>query len=72
MSTQTNSLAARCRLWMPQKGDLKLADFGLARAFGIPVRSYSNEVRLRLEPTGRATLLTCSHLTRKQVFVIRS
>jgi serine/threonine protein kinase len=24
--------------------DLKLADFGLARAFGIPVRSYSNEV----------------------------
>ncbi len=24
--------------------ELKLADFGLARAFGIPVRSYSNEV----------------------------
>jgi len=27
-----------------QKGDLKLADFGLARAFGIPVRNYSHEV----------------------------
>ncbi|RUS18682.1 cell division cycle 2 protein [Endogone sp. FLAS-F59071] len=27
-----------------QKGELKLADFGLARAFGIPVRSYSHEV----------------------------
>lgn len=27
-----------------KKGELKLADFGLARAFGIPVRSYSAEV----------------------------
>jgi len=27
-----------------QKGELKLADFGLARAFGVPVRSYSHEV----------------------------
>jgi serine/threonine protein kinase len=26
-----------------QKAELKLTDFGLARAFGIPVRSYSNE-----------------------------
>jgi serine/threonine protein kinase len=25
-------------------GQLKLADFGLARAFGIPVRSYTHEV----------------------------
>jgi hypothetical protein len=29
-----------------QKGDLKLGDFGLARAFGIPVRNYSHEVCL--------------------------
>jgi cyclin-dependent kinase len=27
-----------------QKGELKLGDFGLARAYGIPVRSYSHEV----------------------------
>ncbi len=27
------------------QGELKLADFGLARAFGIPVRSYTHEVR---------------------------
>ena len=27
-----------------QRGDLKLADFGLARAFGIPVRCFSTEV----------------------------
>jgi serine/threonine protein kinase len=26
------------------KGNLKLADFGLARAFGIPLRSYTHEV----------------------------
>lgn len=26
---------------------LKLADFGLARAFGIPVRAYTHEVRQR-------------------------
>ncbi len=27
-----------------QEGELKLADFGLARAFGIPVRNYTHEV----------------------------
>lgn len=27
-----------------KNGELKLADFGLARAFGIPVRCYSAEV----------------------------
>lgn len=27
-----------------KQGQLKLADFGLARAFGIPVRSYTHEV----------------------------
>ncbi|KAF9198377.1 cyclin-dependent serine/threonine protein kinase [Haplosporangium sp. Z 27] len=31
-------------LLISKKGDLKLGDFGLARAFGIPVRSYSHEV----------------------------
>jgi cyclin-dependent kinase len=31
-------------LLISKKGELKLADFGLARAFGIPVRSYSHEV----------------------------
>lgn len=28
-----------------KSGDLKLADFGLARAFHIPVRTYTHEVR---------------------------
>ncbi|GES83036.1 protein serine/threonine kinase [Rhizophagus clarus] len=31
-------------LLINKRGELKLADFGLARAFGIPVRSYSHEV----------------------------
>lgn len=31
-------------LLINHKGQLKLADFGLARAFGIPVNTFSNEV----------------------------
>lgn len=31
-------------LLISQKGHLKLGDFGLARAFGIPVNTFSNEV----------------------------
>lgn len=27
-----------------KNGELKLADFGLARAYGIPVKCYSSEV----------------------------
>ena len=33
-------------LLINREGKLKLADFGLARAFGIPVRSYTHEVCL--------------------------
>lgn len=38
------SVSRTQNLLINKKGELKLADFGLARAFGIPVRSYSNEV----------------------------
>lgn len=31
-------------LLLDSKGIIKLADFGLARAFGIPVRPYTHEV----------------------------
>lgn len=31
-------------LLINKRGQLKLADFGLARAFGIPVNTFSNEV----------------------------
>lgn len=32
-------------LLIDKKGTLKLADFGLSRAFGIPLRQYTHEVR---------------------------
>lgn len=32
-------------LLIDNKGAIKLADFGLARAFGVPVRVYTHEVR---------------------------
>lgn len=31
-------------LLIDSRGSIKLADFGLARAFGVPVRSYTHEV----------------------------
>jgi serine/threonine protein kinase len=37
-------------LLIDREGNLKLADFGLARAFGVPLRTYTHEVR-----TGRET-----------------
>jgi negative regulator of the PHO system len=43
-------------LLINRKGELKLGDFGLARAFGVPVNTFSNEVSLQ-------TLYTTSHLT---------
>ena len=39
-----------------QNNYLKLADFGLARAFGIPVRAYTHEVRCSLRPAARRGL----------------
>lgn len=35
-------------LLINRKGELKLGDFGLARAFGVPVNTFSNEVRYLL------------------------
>ena len=31
-------------LLINSRGDIKLADFGLARAFGVPVRTLTHEV----------------------------
>ena len=47
-------------LLIDKHDNLKLADFGLARAFGIPMRTYTHEVRrytVPLEPD-RLTLST--------------
>lgn len=37
--------------------NLKLCDFGLARAFGIPMRTYTHEVRSVSFSTCRQTLI---------------
>lgn len=34
-------------LLIDRDGNLKLADFGLARAFGVPLRTYTHEVSFR-------------------------
>jgi negative regulator of PHO system len=31
-------------LLISRRGELKIGDFGLARAFGVPVNTFSNEV----------------------------
>ena len=33
-------------LLIDSKGKIKVADFGLARAFGVPVRAYTHEVAI--------------------------
>lgn len=39
-------------LLIDDRGVIKLADFGLARAFGIPVRVYTHEVSELEHPLG--------------------
>jgi cyclin-dependent kinase len=41
-------------LLVDKDGNLKIADFGLARAFGIPLRTYTHEVRLVLRNSSHA------------------
>lgn len=48
-------------LLIDKEGNLKLADFGLARAFGVPLRTYTHEVCTSLR-NNRAMLTT--HLGR--------
>ena len=36
-------------LLIDDKGVIKLADFGLARAFGLPIRAYTHEVKRNIQ-----------------------
>jgi serine/threonine protein kinase len=56
-------------LLIDKRHNLKLADFGLARAFGIPLRTYTHEVRYKWKSynlcelnlaIGRHPLVSCS------------
>lgn len=52
-------------LLINRRGDLKIGDFGLARAFGVPVNTFSNEVGgvairpFELTLLGRDPLVPC-------------
>lgn len=43
-------------------GAIKLADFGLARAFGVPVRTYTHEVRGPAHPAALWGMQGLSHM----------
>lgn len=45
-------------LLIDREGNLKLADFGLARAFGVPLRTYTHEVHSIHAPRRPRTTLT--------------
>ncbi len=51
-------------LLIDSDGNIKLADFGLARAFGLPVRTYTHEVSM----VGFLTLINLSSLRIKNLF----
>jgi hypothetical protein len=51
-------------LLIDKRNNLKLADFGLARAFGIPLRTYTHEVCLTsFFSSNKRTALWCLYLT---------
>ena len=46
-------------LLINKKGELKIGDFGLARAFGVPVNTFSNEVRGTIFARPSVNLVIC-------------
>lgn len=47
-------------LLIDNKGAIKIADFGLGRAFGIPVRAYTHEVGTHTFVRRCRLVLVCS------------
>ena len=50
-------------LLINRKGELKIGDFGLARAFGVPVNTFSNEVSYQLSTAIAMHLIPSSRLS---------
>lgn len=48
-------------LLIDREGNLKLADFGLARAFGVPLRTYTHEVSNEMKEIGAMTSIYINH-----------
>lgn len=46
-------------LLIDRDGNLKLADFGLARAFGVPLRTYTHEVMVAIRDGGLVANAEC-------------
>lgn len=51
---------------------MKLADFGLARAFGIPVRQYTHEVRCKRRELREAAACPCLCHLLSSLLLLRS
>ena len=58
-------------LLIDKHGSIKLADFGLARAFGVPLRTYTHEVRVLVRETSHSVLFS-SILSQFQLTTILS
>ena len=50
-------------LLINRRGELKIGDFGLARAFGVPVNTFSNEVSLNYGEASYGLTLTWQVVT---------
>jgi cyclin-dependent kinase 14 len=60
-------------LLISELGELKLADFGLARAKSVPSHTYSHEVvTLWYRPPGKFPFLTCQNLKIFNLFLFCS
>ncbi len=58
-------------LLIDREGNLKLADFGLARAFGVPLRTYTHEVTTMIYPCRTAQLTSLSRWSLYGIVLLR-
>lgn len=59
-------------LLIDKEGNLKLADFGLARAFGVPLRTYTHEVSIMTHDVCSGHQLTYTRLLLCGIVLLKS